>query len=214
MRRTAAIALTASIGLLLAGCGSSNSASPAASSSSAKPSSSSAASSSTAASTSSSAAASSSGSDAPASANLGLAAWSSAFCTALVPLTNLNKLPDPDTSTPAAAKTSFVSLFTQVSVVLGQVVAGFDTVGPPPGGGSVTAAADTLNGSAVTLRDLTATLSATDAADSAALSSVITKAGDELSALKGTLTTLGKSLSAEVKAGLSAAPECAPLLAS
>lgn len=207
MRRTAVIAIFATSGLLLAGCGSSNTASPATSSSSA-------AISSTAASTSSSAAASSSAGDAPASANLGLAAWSSAFCTALVPLTNLSKLPDPDTSTPAAAKASFVSLFTQVSVVLGQVVAGFDTVGPPPGGGSVTAAADTLNSSALTLRDLTATLSATDAADSAALGSVITKAGDELSGLKGTLTTLGKSLPAEVKAGLNAAPECAPLLAS
>ena len=208
MRRTAAIAITASIGLLLAGCGSSNNAAPAGISS-AKPSSSS-----TAASTLSSAAASSSGSDAPASANRSLAAWSSAFCTAVVPLTTLNKLPDPDTSTPAAAKTSFVALLTQVSVVLGQVVAGFDTVGPPPGGGSVSAAGDSLKSSAITLRDLTATLSATDAADSAALGSVITKAGDELSALKGTLTTLGKSLSAEVKAGLSAAPECAPLLAS
>ena len=198
----------------MAGCGSSNSAAPAASSSAAKPSSATAASSTSAASPSVSAAASTSGGDAPASANLGLAAWSSAFCTALVPLTTLSKLPDPDTSTPAAAKTSFVSLFTQVSVVLGQVVAGFDTVGPPPGGGSVAAAADTLNGSALALRDLTATLSATDSADSAALGSVITKAGDELSALKGTFTALNKSLSTEVKTSLNAAPECAPLLAS
>ena len=197
MRRTIAIAIIATSRLLMAGCGSSNSATPAASSSAAKPSSSSAA-----ASTSGSA----SGSVSPAAAE-----WAAKFCTGAAPLVGLKNLDTKgDTSTPEAAVASLGALFRSVADIFTAVATGVTQAGPPPAG-TTSGGVNALNASATKFQGLATTASTTDPTNAAAVTALVQGSTDAFSNIKGAFDLLDNDLPADVKAALTVAPECKAL---
>lgn len=200
MRRTTAIAVTASIGLLLAGCGSSTSASPAASSSSAKPSSSSA--------TSTSASASSSSSSSAASGGAEAATWAAKFCMGAAPLAGLNALNTKgDTSTAQAAIASLGALYTGFADIFTATATGVTQAGPPPSG-STSGAVNALNASATKFQGAAAAALATDPTDATAVSALEQGAKDAFTGTTSAFDLLDNDLPADVKAAIGVAPEC------
>ena len=196
MRRNAAIAIIATSGLLLAGCGSSNNAAPAASSSAA-------------ASTSSSA--STSASSSAASGSGAAAAWATKFCTGAAPLAGFKTLNTKgDTSTPEAAVASLGALYKSVADIFTAVATGVVQAGPPPSG-STSGGVNALNASATKFQGLSTAALATDPTNSAAMTALTQGSTDALAGFTGAFDLLDNDLPADVKAAISAAPECKAL---
>ena len=200
MRRTAAIAITATVGLLLAGCGSSGTASSAASSSS--PASTSSSASTSASSSSSSSAASGSGA---------AATWAAKFCTGAAPLTGFKTLNTKgDTSTPEAAVASLGALYKSVADIFTAVATGVVQAGPPPAG-STSGGVNALNASATKFQGLSTAALATDPTNATAMAALTQGSTDALAGFTGAFDLLDNDLPADVKAAISAAPECKAL---
>lgn len=199
MRRTAAIAITATVGLLLAGCGSSDTASSAASSSSP-------------ASTSSSASTTSSSSSSSAASGSGAAAtWAAKFCTGAAPLTGFKTLNTKgDTSTPEAAVASLGALYKSVADIFTAVATGVVQAGPPPAG-STSGGVNALNASATKFQGLSTAALATDPTNATAMAALTQGSTDALAGFTGAFDLLDNDLPADVKAAISAAPECKAL---
>ena len=202
MRRTAAIVIIATSGLLMAGCGSSNNATPAASSSAAKPSSSAAASTSSSATTSSSASAAA-GSVSPAGA-----AWASKFCTGAAPLAGFKTLSlKGDTSTPEAAVAFVGTLARSIADIFTATATGVAQAGPPPAG-TTSGGVNALNASATKYQAVAAAASSVDVTDAAAVAALVKQSDDATAGISGAFDLLDNDLPADVKAAISAAPEC------
>ena len=200
MRRSAAI--IASIGLLVAGCGSSTTATPAASSSAAA---------STTSSASTSASSSSSASAAAGSVSPAAAEWAAKFCTGAAPLVGLKTLnTQGDTTTPEAAVASLGALFRNVADIFTAVATGVTQAGPPPAG-TTSGGVNALNASATKFQGLATTASTTDPTNAAAVTALVQGSTDAFSNIKGAFDLLDNDLPADVKAALTAAPECKAL---
>ena len=206
MRRTFAIAILGTSGLLMAGCGSSTTATPAASS--AAP----AASTSTSATTS--ATTSSSSSAASGSVSPELATWASSFCTAAAPYATYVKLPPPDYSSPASTKTTLAAFYRQFADIMAKTATALGPVGPPPGGDSpqfTSGAVDGLTSTDTMAKAQAAEVDAVNPADEAALAPLVANFAQIIKQMPSSSSTLGKAPSPAVVQALSAAPECKAL---
>ena len=200
MRRTIAIAILSTSGLLMAGCGSSNSAAPAASSSAA-------------ASTSTSASSSSTASAGAGSASPAAAEWAAKFCTGAAPLVGLKTLNTKgDTTTPEAAVASLGALFRNVADIFTAVATGVTQAGPPPAG-TTSGGVNALNATATKFQGLATTASTTDPTNAAAVGALVQGSTDAFANLSGAFDLLDNDLPADVKAAITAAPECKALAA-